>query len=99
MLGVQPGQQVELSPLVFAGDLLRPLKIEDRAALSAEQRSLVCGGQEPGAPVQWPAFDPLRPPEQDEARQVAVLAAQAIRDPSPGSWQANSGDARVHLVQ
>ena len=103
VLAVEPGQEVELRPLVLVGHVSGSLEVEDRAALRAEQRPLVGRGQEPRTPVQRPALDALRVAEHDEPGQVLILAPQAVGDPGargrkprPGRPPCSSGKARAH---
>ncbi len=96
MLGVEPLQQVELPALLLAGEVGRPLQIENRGAGGAESDPLVAGGKIPVAPdrgtIDGPASWILN---HHIAGQVLVGSAQSIADPR--AYRGASGELRTRV--
>ena len=98
VLPVERAEQVEVLPLLLAGDSLGGQQVEDRRPLGPQRRPLVVRGQEPVAPVGRASLRVGDFGQHDEAGQVAVLAAQAVRHPRPERRVAAEAVAGVHLV-
>ena len=78
----------------------RGREIEDGRAGGAEDRALVGGGHEAARPV-WRAADRAAAivGHHDEAREVLVLAAEAVGDPGAKRRMALHDGASVHLEE
>ena len=69
----------------------------DGDALRAELHALVNGGHEPGTPVAYTVHNgALAVLDDDKARQVFILGAEAVADPSPQRRPAPKDGACVH---
>src|SRR2546427_4368381 len=99
MAGVDLLQEIELRPLVVAGDVLRPREVENRRTGRTEERALVAGREKARAPVERPALHALIVAEHDVTRKVLALTPQTVSDPRAGAGEAGTRNARVDLVE
>ena len=92
---VELSQGIELPALGFEV-LARAGKVLDRLGEVRDERALVRGRQEAVAPERR-ALRRLRRADDDEARQVAVLGAEAVEQPRPHRRPRERLLAGVHL--
>src|SRR5204862_4888010 len=95
LLAVKGLHAVEQAAAVVARDARRIGKKEDRIALAAEFDPLMNAGQKAVAPQRASASSDLSGDHDDVGRQIAVLAAQAIRDPRADATPAEPAKSRV----
>ena len=93
-VAIERVQKIEPAALLIAADGLGRGEIENRCALAAEQRALVSGGEESGAPV-FPAAQHFAGVGQDnEGRQVLIGGAQSVSDPRAHATAARRESSR-----
>ena len=96
---VEPGQGVEPGPLLLDADALGGLQVDDGVADGAEQRALVGGGHEAGAPVVGAAEGAAAVVVHDHERgQARALRPQAVGDPRADGGEPHPDLAALHLV-
>ena len=96
---VHGAEQVERAALLLGADAGGRPQVEDGVGALAEQRALVDGRQEAGAPAGRAALGrPLRLQHHAVGRQVVADAAQAVGHPGAEAGIAHQGPAAVQLV-
>ena len=96
---VQLRQRIEPHALILRRHARRRLEIDDRIARGAEQRALIRGGHEAGAPVVRPAErSAASVGHHDERRQAGRDRAQAVGDPRADARKPEVDLAGLHLV-
>lgn len=94
---VELRQEVELSALGLAAQMLRAIEIEDGITHGTKQCPGVGGGHEAAGPVRLAADGATALVEHDDvAGQALVFATEAVGAPAPERRAANEGLARVH---
>src|SRR5262249_60002794 len=74
------------------------MQVDNRVAAVAERRSLISRGHIAGAPVRRAVDRPAAIVGEDyEARQILVLAAQTVSDPTADAGMAGEDAASAHL--
>lgn len=96
---VEPGEEVELGVLPLRIAALRTAQIGDRLWAGLEQRALVAGGHEAGAPSARTVDDHcIAVLDDDEARQAVVLRAETVGHPSAERRSSAKNRAGIHLA-
>ena len=98
-MSFQLGQRVEAGALLIGGHPLGRRQVDDRVADGAEERPLVGGRHEPGAPVVGSAERAAAVVvHHDVGGQARRLRAEAVGDPRPDAREAHADLATLHLV-
>ena len=103
MLGHVPAiqfrQHVQVLPLVFPRLPSRRVDVQDRRPFRPQRGALVVGWQESVRPVARAALREARLRQHDVARQVLVLAAEAVRYPRADGRVPAELVAGIHVIQ
>ena len=95
---VRPAEQVEFAPRTLLGTLRSRIQVQDRRTRGPQQRPLVRSGKVTALPHGRAVDRATAPVVQDHvARQVLVLAPQAVSDPRPDGWIACENRAGCHV--
>src|SRR5216683_1613998 len=76
-------KQIHVGLLYFGSDISRRLEVQNRIAFPAKNRTLITSGKKARSPL-LRSTEGKRPEvrQHNESRQIVILRAQTIRDPS-----------------